>query len=231
MKNCIRLIRVTGSLLIASISLVAFSYAEEKEKAKPAEAAGVGAMYPLDFCIVSCKKLGEMGEPDVVQREGREIRFCCAGCEKKFDADAKTYLKKIDDAIIAQQKPIFPTDTCVVSGDKFGGEMGKPIDYVFNNRYLTLCCRDCVADLVKDPAKALAKLDEATIAKQGKEYPLETCPVSGEKLGKMGKPVDYVFAGRLARFCCKGCLKDFEKDPIKYMGKIDEAAKAKKSGK
>jgi transposase-like protein len=32
---------------------------------------------------------------------------------------------------------------------------------------------------------------------------------------------------RLVRFCCKGCEKDFNKDPAKYLKKIDDAGAAK----
>ncbi len=67
-------------------------------------------------------------------------------------------------------------------------------------------------------------------------YPLTTCVVSDEKLGEMGKPVIFIYKdpkikndpGREVRFCCPDCVKDFKKDPAKYLKKIDEAAKAKK---
>jgi len=63
-----------------------------------------------------------------------------------------------------------------------------------------------------------------------KPYPLKTCVVSGDKLGEMGKPFVYAYEGREIKFCCKGCLKDFKKDPAKYLKMIDEAeAKAKKA--
>lgn len=65
-------------------------------------------------------------------------------------------------------------------------------------------------------------------------YPLQTCVVSGDNLegGDMGGPVDYVYKqdgkpDRLVRFCCKSCVKDFKKDPAKYLAAID-AAVAKK---
>jgi len=67
-------------------------------------------------------------------------------------------------------------------------------------------------------------------AEKPKPYPLKTCIISGDKLGEMGKPFVYVHEGREIKFCCKGCLKDFKKDPAKYVKKIDEeAAKAKKT--
>ena len=69
-------------------------------------------------------------------------------------------------------------------------------------------------------------------AAEGKEklkpYTLENCVVSGDKLGEMGKPFVYEYKGREIKFCCKNCVKDFNKEPAKYVKKIEEAeAKAK----
>ncbi|MCX6894809.1 MAG: TRASH domain-containing protein, partial [Verrucomicrobia bacterium] len=69
---------------------------------------------------------------------------------------------------------------------------------------------------------------DAKKAEAAKPYPLQTCLVSGEKLGEMGKPFIYTHEGREVRFCCKNCLKDFKKDPAKYLKKLDEAEKAAK---
>jgi hypothetical protein len=63
----------------------------EKEKPKTAVVP-----YPLDFCIVSDEKFGSMGEPVVKVYDGREVRFCCPGCVKKFEADKAGYFAKID---------------------------------------------------------------------------------------------------------------------------------------
>jgi YHS domain-containing protein len=63
-----------------------------------------------------------------------------------------------------------------------------------------------------------------------KPYTLKTCIISGDKLGEMGDPYVYTYKGREIKFCCKGCLKDFNKEPDKYVKKIEEAeAKAKKA--
>ena len=59
--------------------------------------------------------------------------------------------------------------TCVVSGDKLGGDMGAPYVYIYKDkkikddpgREIKFCCKDCVKDFEKDPAKYLKKLDEA----------------------------------------------------------------------
>ena len=59
-----------------------------------------------------------------------------------------------------------------------------------------------------------------------KPYPLKTCIVSGDKIGEMGKPVTLIYKGQEMKFCCKDCVKDFNKDPDKWIKKLDEAQKA-----
>ncbi len=54
---------------------------------------------------------------------------------------------------------------------------------------------------------------------------LTTCPVSGDKLGEMGKPFTFVYKDQEVKLCCKGCKKDFDKDPEKYMKLIRAADK------
>ena len=66
--------------------------------------------------------------------------------------------------------------------------------------------------------------------KKLKPYPLKTCVVSGEKLGEMGEAYVWEYQGREIKFCCEGCVKDFKKDPAKYLKIIEDAeAKAKKA--
>ncbi len=42
---------------------------------------------------------------------------------------------------------------CPVSGDKFGGKMGKPYPIEYNGKTYNLCCKMCAKDFKKDPAK------------------------------------------------------------------------------
>lgn len=68
------------------------------------------------------------------------------------------------------------------------------------------------------------------------DYPLTTCLVSDEKLGGMGDPIEYVHKeqgkpDRLVRFCCKDCVADFQKEPAKYLKKLDDAVAAKAAAK
>ena len=55
---------------------------------------------------------------------------------------------------------------------------------------------------------------------KAKAYPLDTCLVSGEKLGTMGKPVVITHEGQEIAFCCKSCVPKFEKDPANYLKKL-----------
>jgi hypothetical protein len=65
-----------------------------------------------------------------------------------------------------------------------------------------------------------------------KPYTLKNCPVSDEKLGgDMGDPYVFIHEGRQIKLCCKSCLKDFKKNPEKYLKKIDAAEKKEKAAK
>lgn len=65
------------------------------------------------------------------------------------------------------------------------------------------------------------------------------CPVSKEKLGSMGEPVEYVHNGKVYKLCCPMCLDEFAKDPEKYIAEMealesagtpDDAATIEESG-
>ncbi len=68
--------------------------------------------------------------------------------------------------------------------------------------------------------------DKKTAPKPDK---LSTCPVSDDKLGEMGKPFVFTYKDREVKLCCSGCKKDFDKDPAKYIKKIEAADKVKKN--
>ena len=54
--------------------------------------------YPLAVCIVTDNDLGSMGDEKVIVHEGREIKFCCAPCERKFLKNPAKYLTKLTPA-------------------------------------------------------------------------------------------------------------------------------------
>lgn len=64
-----------------------------------------------------------------------------------------------------------------------------------------------------------------------KPYTLKTCVVSDEKLGEMGKPFVFEYKGQEIKLCCKSCKKDFDKEPAKFIKKMEEAEKKAATGK
>ena len=50
--------------------------------------------YPLDTCVVSGEALDPAVPPLVYK--GWQVRFCCKGCIKKFNASPDKYVAKLD---------------------------------------------------------------------------------------------------------------------------------------
>jgi len=65
----------------------------------------------------------------------------------------------------------------------------------------------------------LAKLSEADRASAEKQH---ICPVTGEMLGTMGRPIKLSVKGQDVWICCDGCRKSLENDPDKYLAKLNK---------
>ena len=120
----------------------------------------------------------------------------------------------------------YPLSKCIVSGDKLGGDMGKPFVFAYQDREIKLCCKSCQKDFDKDAAEFTKKIDAAAKEAAAKNpYPLPTCLVTGEKLDGMGKPFIFVYEDKEIKLCCQDCLKDFRKTPEKFMKQLAKAQK------
>ena len=196
--------------LVLTIALAAGAKEEEKSAS-----ARVGDAYTLGVCPVSGEKLGSMGDPVVFVKDGKEVRLCCAGCQKKFDANAEAMIKDIDAKLIADQESHYPAKTCINSGAELqdGG-----VSFVVGNRLVKTCCTKCEAKVKADPASFLAKLDQQVIEAQKADYKATTCPISGKPLGDA--PVEIVVANRLVKLCCEGCKGGVDKDPAAALSKV-----------
>jgi hypothetical protein len=141
------------------------------------------------------------------------------------ETGAKNEGAKTDDAkVIAEQLPSYPLTACPVSNEPLPAT--KAVDVVRDGRLVRLCCPACTKELDKDPATlatVFKAIDAGVIQAQKDSYPLDTCAVSGEKLGSMGDPIELVQGTRLIRLCCKGCVKGAKKDPAKVLAPIDAA--------
>jgi YHS domain-containing protein len=57
------------------------------------------ADYPLKDCIVlEGSTLGSMGKPVEIVVANRLVKFCCKGCQPKFDKDPAAYIVRLDKA-------------------------------------------------------------------------------------------------------------------------------------
>ena len=68
-----------------------------------------------------------------------------------------------------QARASYPLEVCVTSDEKLGS-MGDSPQYVYRvagqpDRLVVFCCEGCEEDFMKDPAKYLAKIDQAAKAK------------------------------------------------------------------
>lgn len=186
-------------------------------------------VYALDTCPVSGRKLGSMGDPVVKEYDNpgptggkREVRFCCAGCIEAFEQDREKHFGKIDEELIRQQKAHYPLKVCLVSGRELETS-DTVLDLIHEGRLVRFCCPGCPPRFKESPDRSMVRLDEAIIGQQREKYPLRTCVVAGSELGSMGEPNEIIVGGTLVRFCCKGCLPGFKKDPAKRLATIREA--------
>ena len=180
----------------------------------PATSERKGDVWPLNTCVVTGEELGSMGDPIVKVYDGREVRYCCAGCIKTFEKGKEAFLQKADAKIIEQQRAAYPLEVCLNSGEALGKE---PVEAVVGNRLVKTCCKGCLGELQKDPAAAVAKLDQAVIAKQKPDYKNDTCPVSDHKIA--GEGVDLVIAGTYVKICCADCKAGALKNPTATIAK------------
>jgi len=117
--------------------------------------------YPLDTCVLMGDPLvdenGQSTAFDVVQ-DNRLYRMCCKRCVRKLKREPAAAAAKLDRAVADAQRPSYPIDTCVVSGEKLDS-MGGPVEMVVANRLVRLCCKSCARKVKSDPAAYIAKID------------------------------------------------------------------------
>lgn len=71
---------------------------------------------------------------------------------------------------------------------------------------------------------------ESAATTGAKPYPLSKCIVTDEAFDH-GKPYTFVHKGQEIKLCCKDCLEDFNKEPAKYLNRIEDEAKKQREKK
>ncbi|MCH2144557.1 MAG: hypothetical protein MK082_05355 [Phycisphaerales bacterium] len=196
----------------------------------------VGDPYPLTICPVSQRALGanpvtvileDMPDEDM---NGRELKFCCGGCQSRFLADADANMAKLDEKIVKDQLKFYPDANCIVMpddelSDPRGPEAMEDKNVVYGNRLYRFCCKACIRRFKKDPKPYRDALDKLVIEQQKASYPMEVCVITGRPLGD--NPQEFVVANRLVKTCCGGCASRVKNDPTASIAKLDDARKAK----
>lgn len=87
-------------------------------------------------------------------------------CEKKAEkpSPSPSSAPAVVGKPTAEQIAAYPLDVCVIAGEKLG-DHGDPYDMLFEGRLVRLCCKSCEDDFKAEPAKYLAKIDEAAKSK------------------------------------------------------------------
>lgn len=179
-----------------------------------------GDAYTLDTCLTSNETFDSTSE-EIWQlvHEGRDLRFCCEGCVEMFknQSNAARYFLRLDARMKKHQKPYYPLDTCVVSGEELGENSE---DIIVGNRLVRLGSESCRSAFDAEPSKYLAKLDEAIIAKQSANYPFTKCVVSGKELSD--NSVNFIVGNRLFKLAEDECIGLFEENPSHYIRMLEQ---------
>ena len=96
---------------------------------------------------------------------------------------------------------------------------GEKIDrnlYVdFEGKRLYLCCKGCIAEVKKDPAKWFKKVEADGVVLDTLQV---VCPVNGEKINK---EVFADYEGKRVYFCCAACVEKFKADAKAIVAKME----------
>jgi len=172
--------------------------------------------YPMKTCVVCTKALP--AKPVDFLFDSRVFRLDADACKAAIQADPKTFSKKVDDAVIATQRPTYPLRTSAQTGKPL--DTATTVDVVRVNRLVRLN-RDEIPAFDADPAVAIAKIDKAYIDAQMPGYSMTTCPVTGADLKTArDSVVPYLYGSKLVLFANATAVKTFEADPLKYLDKL-----------
>ncbi len=109
-----------------------------------------------------------------------------------------------------------------------GNPINPDVTVTIGEDTVGFCCAGCAGVFEKwdkekqltyiaDQKGAQSKVELAVVA----PYLLDTCPITGKKLGSMGEPVIEIIDGREVRFCCGGCVDKFNADKESKFKEID----------
>lgn len=112
----------------------------------------------------------------------------------------------------------YPLATCIVSGKRLDE---TAVTFVTEGRTFRTCCAECQQTIENDVELWSRQVDAASIQAQLRDYPMQTCVVSGRAFGENATTA--LHEGTLVRLCCNGCKETFTKNPSPYLRRLATA--------
>ncbi len=186
---------------------------EEKEKAEGEKAS-------VETPVIKCPVCGRPVRMDLsAEYKDSKVYFCCPGCVEKFNSDSKPFAEAAD----AQLKAIGTGAkviqfACPMCSKPHMTAVERPVKkgllgVKLANAYF--CSGDCATAFEQEDDKAAVEKLAAVLTSQ------TVCPFSG-------KPIDVAVSAehndKKIFFCCKDCVKEFEKDKDGVLARLKEGA-------
>ena len=197
-----------------------------------ADAASINAMCPIG-------KEPVVPSAGTVEYKGKQIGLCCPGCGKQFLAWDDARKDQFVTMAVAQREPAqreaassAPATGAGVAGPTYPytltdcpiggplGSMGDPVVKVYDNREVRFCCAGCLGEFEGNQAKYWGEIDAKIVEQQLMHYPIETCIVTGDKLGV--EAINHVHNNRLVRLASADAAAAFKADPASYLKALDK---------
>jgi len=210
-------------------SLTPLAYAQ----AESSEPAPINEMCPIG-------KEPIVPSAGTVEYKGKTIGLCCPGCGNQFLAWDELRKDEFITLAAAHREPgqghpghpaaepatgraapgptyPYTLDACPVGGKL--GSMGDPVVKLYDNREVRFCCAGCIDEFEANHAKYWGEIDAKIVDQQLMHYPINTCIVTGEKLGE--NAVNHVHNNRLVRLADAEAATAFQADPKKHLDALD----------
>ena len=223
-----------NGMVLSAVALLVCAVApaygdEEKEKAEGQKAS-------VETPAIKCPADGRPVRMDrSAEYKDNKVYFCCSGCVEKFKSDSEPVSASFPyiagaEAADAQLKAIAAGAkvnqfACPMCSKPHKAAVKRPVrkpllDVKLADVYF--CCDDCAKGFEKEDDKAATEKLESVLTSQ------TACPFDG-------KPIDVEVSaehnGKKIFFCCKDCVKVFEKDKDGALAKLKEGAGFASGGK
>ncbi len=150
-------------LLLAVVTVVSACENHSKASQKSGKAEKAAALTQQNTCPVMG---GKINKELFVEQEGKRIYVCCAGCIDAVKKDFQKHVaelekkgQKIETVVKTEEKKTSLSEqkTCPVME---GRAINKKLYVDHNGQRIYVCCGGCIAQVQKDPEKAIKYLQE-----------------------------------------------------------------------